>query len=220
MPRLLFEKTGSAVWISHLDLMRVFQRAFKRAGLPLTHTHGFNPRPSVSIALPLSVGVSSVCELLDFELDTENEICNAEICDRINKALVDGVRVLEVYGDGRKIRDLCLLHCQVEMVYDNGVPHGACVDLEDLFKQEEIVVPKKTKSGIQDQNIAAMIRRISVIQESEDRIILDALVCCQNPTLNPMQLSLAVTKYLPNLKSDFSRCHRLEIYDVNENVFR
>ena len=39
MPRLLFEKTGSAVWMSHLDLMRLFQRAFKRAELPLTHTH-------------------------------------------------------------------------------------------------------------------------------------------------------------------------------------
>ena len=62
MPRLCFEKTGNAVWISHLDLMRVFQRAFKRAGLPLTHTQGFNPRPSVSIALPLSVGIESVCE--------------------------------------------------------------------------------------------------------------------------------------------------------------
>ena len=66
MPRALFEKTGNARYISHLDLMRVFQRAFKRAGLPLTHTQGFNPRPSVSIALPLSLGVESRCELLDF----------------------------------------------------------------------------------------------------------------------------------------------------------
>ena len=49
MPRALFEKTGNARYISHLDLMRVFQRAFKRAGLPLTHTQGFNPRASVSI---------------------------------------------------------------------------------------------------------------------------------------------------------------------------
>ena len=53
MARLLFEKKGSAVWISHLDLMRLFQRAFKRAGLHLKHTQGFNPRPSVSTALPL-----------------------------------------------------------------------------------------------------------------------------------------------------------------------
>ena len=96
MPRLLFEKTGNAVWISHLDLMRVFQRAFKRAGLPLTHTQGFNPRPSVSIALPLSVGIESRCELLDFELYGE-KIPNEEIHSKLNEALVAGVRVLSVY---------------------------------------------------------------------------------------------------------------------------
>lgn len=220
MPRLLFEKTGNAVWVSHLDLMRIFQRAFKRAGLPLTHTQGYNPRPSVSIALPLSVGVSSLCELLDFQLDTGNEIDLNEIRDRLNDTLIDGVRVLQVYNDGHKIRDLALLHCQVEMTYDNGVPSGACAALSDLFKAEEIVVTKKTKSGVQDQNIVSMIRRISVMQESDDRIILDALVCCQNPTLNPMQLPLAVEKYLPEFKADFSQSRRLEIYDVHENVFR
>lgn len=45
MLRALFQKTGNAVYISHLDLMRLFQRAFKRAGLPLTHTQGFKPPP-------------------------------------------------------------------------------------------------------------------------------------------------------------------------------
>ena len=97
MTRLLFEKTGNAVWISHLDLMRLFQRAFKRAGLTLKHTQGFNPRPSVSIALPLSVGVQSQCELLDFELDGEI-VDNRFILEKLNHALVKGVRVIEVYG--------------------------------------------------------------------------------------------------------------------------
>ena len=95
MPRLLFEKKGSAIWISHLDLMRLFQRAFKRAGLHLTHTQGYNPRPSVSIALPLSVGVGSGCELLDFDLDADTVSCD-EICSRLNHSLVEGVRVLQV----------------------------------------------------------------------------------------------------------------------------
>lgn len=220
MPRLLFEKKGNAVWISHLDLMRVFQRAFKRAGLPLTHTHGFNPRPSVSIALPLSVGVSSMCELLDFQLDTEENVNFDVMRSLLNETLIEGVRILQVYGDGRKIRDLMLLHCQVEMVYDNDVPDHACDAVAELFRSDEIVVAKKTKSGLQDQNIASMIRRISVRQESGNSLVLDAVVCYQNPTLNPMQLPLAVEKYLPTLKPDFSRCQRLEIYDINENVFR
>ena len=103
MSRLLFEKTGNAVWSSHLDLMRIFQRAFKRAGLPLTHTQGFNPRPSVSIAMPLSVGVESICELLDFDLDGETVSCE-EITARLNDALVPGVRVLQTYTSGRKLK--------------------------------------------------------------------------------------------------------------------
>lgn len=94
MPRALFEKAGNARYISHLDLMRVFQRAFKRAGLPLTHTQGFNPRPSVSIALPLSLGVESRCELLDFEL--EHPCACDEICGRLNAALIDGVHDIEI----------------------------------------------------------------------------------------------------------------------------
>ena len=90
MPRALFEKTGTAAYISHLDLMRLFQRSFKRAGLPLTHTKGFNPRPSVSIALPMSLGVESVCELLEFDLEVDGFSCE-EIRDRLNKNLTEGV---------------------------------------------------------------------------------------------------------------------------------
>ena len=53
--RLLFSKTGRAKYISHLDLMRTFQRAFARAKIPIKHTEGFNPHPFVSIALPRCV---------------------------------------------------------------------------------------------------------------------------------------------------------------------
>ena len=133
MPRLLFEKTGNAVWISHLDLMRLFQRAFKRAGLALTHTQGFNPRPSVSIALPLSVGVASCCELLDFDLDGEAVPCE-QIQQRLNQALVSGIRVLDVYETGRKLRELSLLRCHVLLEYDRGIPENAVSAICDLFK--------------------------------------------------------------------------------------
>ena len=57
MPRMLFEKTGNSVWVSHLDLMRIFQRAFRRAGLLLKHSQGFTPRAIVSIALPRVLAV-------------------------------------------------------------------------------------------------------------------------------------------------------------------
>jgi len=219
MPRLLFEKKGNAVWMSHLDLMRVFQRAFKRAGLPLTHTQGFNPRPSVSIALPLSVVVESVCELLDFDLDGE-AVPNEEICSKLNHALVDGVQVLQVYENGKKIRDLSLLHCQVTLEYDSGIPNNARVALQELFSRKSLIVPKKSKNGMQEQDIIPMLNNLEVIEAGECELVLDCVVCCQNPTLNPMQLVAAIALHQPVLKPDFAKCRRIEVFDKENNVFR
>lgn len=218
MPRALFEKTGNAVWISHLDLMRLFQRSFKRAGLPLTHTQGFNPRPLVSIALPLSVGVESVCELLDFDLDGVQVPCE-EIGERLNAALVDGVRVLDVYDNGSKIKNLALLRSVVTLEYDNGVPERAGERIRELFARSTLTVEKKGKNGITEQDIISMIRSVDV-RAKENTVELEMVACCQNPTLNPMQLCAAIERYLPDLKPDFVKCRRVELYDGNENVFR
>ena len=219
MARLVFEKTGNAVWISHLDLMRLFQRAFKRAGFSLKHTQGFNPRPSVSIALPLSVGVESVCELLDF--DIEGELPPVEtIRDRLNDALVAGVRVLAVSHDGRKLRELSLLSCQVRLEYDNGVGADTAVQIEELFKRGELTVSKKSKNGPVEQDIIPMIRRLSVRQEDGNTVCIDALICCQNPSMNPMQISGAVERYLPECRPDHAAYRRIEIYDSDEKIFR
>lgn len=219
MTRLRFEKTGQAVWISHLDLMRVFQRAFKRAGLPLKHTQGFNPRPFVSIALPLSVGIESRCELLDFELEGEPVGCD-EIRDRLNAALVSGVRVLEVYEGGRKLRDLSLLDCQVRLEYDAGVPEDAETGIAALFARESLTVEKKGKNGVSEQDIIPMIRSFWVSELDGNTLILNARICCQNPTLNPTLLTAAIGCYAPQWQPDFAGYSRLEIYDSNGVVFR
>lgn len=219
MPRLLFEKTGNAVWMSHLDLMRVFQRAFKRAGLHLKHSQGYNPRPFVSIALPLSVGVESCCELLDCELEGEQVSCD-DITERLNKALVDGVRVRQTYEDGRKIKYLSLLRCNIRLEYDSGVPQGAMEELQGLFKRECVCVTKKSKNGIVEQDIIPMIRNMQICKEDEHTVVLDALICCQNPTLNPAQIVAAIGKYLPECAPDFAKYCRTEVFDENENVFR
>ena len=219
MPRLLFEKTGSAVWMSHLDLMRLMQRAFKRAGLPLTHTHGFNPRPSVSIALPLSVGVESVCEILDFDLEGELPLMET-IQTRLNAALVPGITVRQVYMDGRKIRDLALLRCRLGLEYDGGIPAGATDAIATLFARESLMVEKKSKNGIREQDIRPMIRELSVAQTGEKELRVEALITCQNPSLNPMQLYGAIVRYLPEVAPDFCTCRREELYDEKETIFR
>ena len=112
MHRILFEKTGRAIWMSHLDLMRLMQRAFRRAGVVLHHSQGFTPHAYVSMLLPLSVGMESVCELMEYELDGELAVTP----EALNAVLPEGVRVLEVYESTRKARELrrlrALLTCR------------------------------------------------------------------------------------------------------------
>jgi radical SAM-linked protein len=198
--------------------MRLFQRAFKRASLPLKHTQGFNPRPSVSIALPLSVGVASSCELLDFDLDCEFDQWD-QLPERLNSVLVEGVRVLQVYHNGRKIRDLSLMRSVITLEYDKGVPDAATSMIDKMLSQDVLTVVKKTKSGPQEQNIIPMIRRFA-LTSSQNEIAIEVMHCCQNPTLNPMQIPAAIVSYLPDYAPDFSKCCRIEIYDNNEVVFR
>lgn len=219
MARLLFEKTGDAIWISHLDLMRLFQRSFKRAGLPLKHTQGFNPRPSVSIALPLSVGVESCCELLDFDLEGCSCSCE-EISAKLSPVLVDGVRILDCYDSGKKIRDLAFLACTVELEYDDGIAESDVDSIRELFTREALIVTKKSKSGPVEQDIIPMIRSILVEHKDRNSVQINAVICCQNPSLNPVQLIQAIEKYLPELKPDFAQCRRRELYDTAMNVFR
>ncbi len=219
MPRLLFSKEGEAVWISHLDLMRLFQRSFKRSGLPLTHTQGYNPRPSVSIALPLSVGMESVCELLDFDLDGNSVPCE-EIAARLNETLVKGIHVHACYTEGRKVRDLAFLRCKLTLEYDAGIPKDAVAKLQALFAAPSLVVPKKGKNGIVDQDIIPMLRQIQIQPIGDREVELEAMICCQNPSINPMQLIAAIARYCPAMKPDHVTCRREEIYDTKETIFR
>ena len=100
--RLLFTKEAQASYISHLDTMRTFQRVFPRAELHLKHSNGFHPHPIISIVLPLPVGQSSDCELLDFE--TVEETDGAGIAEKLNTGLPAGLRVRECYPVTRPVR--------------------------------------------------------------------------------------------------------------------
>ena len=117
MHRIRFEKTGRAVWMSHLDLMRLMQRAFRRAGVVLHHSQGFTPHAYVSMLLPLSVGMESVCELMEYELDGELAVTP----EALNAVLPEGVRVLEVYESTRKARELRRLRALLTLEYDYAV---------------------------------------------------------------------------------------------------
>ena len=219
MHRILFEKTGNAIYISHLDLMRLFQRTFKRAGLNLKHTQGFSPRAMVSIALPLSVGVESRCEVLDYEL-VDQALSFEEITDRLNATMPAGIRVLEAYDSPRKPKDLTHLDIAIRLEYDNGVPQGAAEAIRALFAREEVIVTKRGKNGPVDQNIVPMIFDLEVNEISGQELEITARVCAQNPSLNPQLMVNAIENELPDFRPDFTKISRREVIDPNGNIFR
>ena len=219
MNRLLFEKTGKAIYISHLDTMAMFPRVFLRAGLHVKFTQGMSPHAYVSIALPLSVGMSSQCELLDFTLE-EDGMEPASLPHRLNPCFPAGLRVLSAYDSPRKVKELSFLRCQVNLEYDDGATERQEAQLRELFSRESILVEKKTKKGMAETDIRPMIRSLEVQRLSGQELGLEAVICAQNPALNPQYLTQAIERYLPECAPSFAAAHRVEVYDGDMRVFR
>ena len=219
MRRLLFCKSGNAIYISHLDLMRLFQRAFKRAGLNLKHTQGFSPRAMVSIALPLSLGNESQCEILDYEL-VGQDIPHDEVRERLNAALPAGVRVLEAYESDRKVKHLTHLDVMICLEYDAGIKDGCVEALEALFGRESLIVTKRGKNGPTDQDIIPMMSDLKIERMNDQMLAVYVRVCAQNPSLNPQQLVTAIENELDEYKPDFAHIHRLEVIADDGTIFR
>ena len=216
--RLLFVKEAQASYISHLDLIRTFQRAFPRTELEIKHTQGYHPHPIMSIVLPLPVGQSSDCELLDFEVTQDTD--GAGIADTLNTGMPTGLRVLDCYSAVRPIRELADLRAEVELEYDGGVPAGAVDALQELFARPELVIQKRTKrKDLADVDIAPMLRSVA-LTEGEGVIRADVIVQAQNPGLNPHLLGKAIERYLPELTPDFIRVRRMAVLDANGDEFR
>ena len=213
--RLRFEKTGRAIYISHLDLMGAMQRGFARADLPLKFSEGFNPHPQISILLPLSVGTASVCELMDFRLKEERDI--STLPEQLTAVMPDGIKALEVYPAVRKSADLKWLEVEGELEYDERKP--AVEDLEAFFNQPELIIEKKTKRGLGKADIRPAIQTIA-FSGTEDGIRLRARISAQEPTLNPEHLVNALRQLRSELAPDFARFTRMETYDASGYVYR
>ena len=216
--RLLFIKEAQAAYISHLDLLRTFQRCFPRTELDIKHSQGFHPHPIISIVLPLPVGQSSDCELLDFEVTQTTD--GSGIAEKLNTGMPSGLRVLDCYEAKRPVRELALLRADLELDYDNGVPEGAVDKLKELFARPELVIQKRTKrKEMADVDIAPMIHSVE-LTEGESVVRGTVVVQAQNPGLNPQLLERAIANYLPELVPDFVRVRRRELLDEEGKIFR
>ncbi len=215
--RMLFSKTGRAVYISHLDLMRTLTRAFMRAECRLKYSEGFNPHPNISIALPLSVGCASVCEIMDFKM-LEDMPCE-EIRSRLSVQMPEGIEVMEVYEPERKVKEIKWLEVSGVFEYDERDAGKMAAALNEFYSADSIVIEKKTKRGIGQSDIRPAIKSITFEQSGGD-VVMRAVISAQEPTLNPELIADALRQLTPDIAPDFAKFKRLEIFDENMQVFR
>ncbi len=206
--RLRFSKTGRAVYISHLDLMRTMQRVFSRAGVPLKYSEGFNPHAKISIILPLSVGTASLCEYMDFALTEDRDL--AALPKALNPYMPEGIEALEAYPAPAKGAELKWLRL-------SGVMKGGrdAAFYNDFFAQSSILVEHRAKRGVRTDDIAPaikMARFTDIPGGAEAALILHA----QEPTVSPELMMAALGQDAPA----YFRFTRLEAYREDMTPFR
>ncbi len=197
---LIYEKKGNARYISHLDFVRTYNRTMRRAGLPVAFSEGFNPHPLLGFALPLSVFYTSECELLEFRL--KEELREDEILTRINAVIPEGIRILSVHKGKSRMKKL---RYALYYVYPESMPQS----IDDFLAMKEIVIDKKTKSGIKDTDIRSDIKSIVLLPDRMEMV----LSAGSDKNLKPDVVVKAMNKYIDGYQSGDCDYHRKAIYD-------
>lgn len=143
--RIKFTKEGPMKFVGHLDTMRYFQKAIRRAELPIAFSGGYSPHMIMSFAAPLGVGVTSTGEYFDMELTAT--IPTDEICQRLNSQMVDGIHVLSArqVEDGKASKAMSLVAAAdylVEFRPGKAPADGWQTRITEFLKQPEILVTK------------------------------------------------------------------------------
>ena len=197
---LRYKRGESIKYVSHLDFVRVFGRAFRRADLPIAHSEGFNPHPLLTFALPLSVGYTSECELMEFVL--EKELSEAEIKEKLQNSMPVGIEITGVYKGKTKMKKL-----------DNALyivkPENIPDDIKAFLSLECILIEKKTKSGIKETDIRGDIKNITI----KDGCFEMLLSAGSRANLKPEVVMNAMNKYIDGYNSGECEYHRKQILD-------
>jgi len=202
MPRYVarFEKGGYTKYISHLDLLRVFKRAFKVMGLDIKYSNGYNPHPKMSFAQPLSLGYSSLCEYLEFETMTPH---NPNVLrEDLAKNLPRDLAITELFQFDSEVKTLAAESDACE--YKIFVPYeGTEEDFRELFAsymaQDRITALKKMKKTktLEEVDIKNKIRSWKVSKEGDNAVIDCILDSGSHSNLSP---ELVIKSFL-----DFSK---------------
>lgn len=198
-----YKKCGRAKYISHLDMVRVFNRVFRRGRIPVAYSEGFNPHPKISFALPLSVFYESECEILLFSV-TEETTCDA-LKEKFNSVMPEGLEVIEICEGKPDVKHLsfCLYNVWCNLPTEEM--------LKSFLSLNSMIVPKKTKSGIKDTDIRGDIASIEI--EGDHLSML--LSAGSQANLKPDVALKAMNKYIDNFSAPDAEYLRKAIYTDN-----
>lgn len=173
-----FQKDKGISYTSHLDVQRTLQRAFRRANLPLAYTKGFNPHPKLSFATALATGFSSAGEWIDVEL--EQDVSPEDFIARANAAVPSGMRFVTAFVADDTIGTLSKLLCSarytISLFWENPASKAQIeAALKQLLNEKEVIVQKKTKSGIRPTDIRPEILEAFVLDDSDAPVQIELL---------------------------------------------
>lgn len=165
-----FEKTKEISYTSHLDVQRTLQRAFRRANLPLAFSKGFNPHPKLSFATALATGYTSAGEWIEVELD--GEVTPEQFIERVNMALPNGMRFVSAFvaDDGFMTLSKMLVAAKYVVTLYTDAPvttEALRAAVDAIMRSDEVIVEKKTKSGVKPANIRPEILEAEAISASD-----------------------------------------------------
>jgi radical SAM-linked protein len=171
--RLRFAKAEALKYISHLDLARTWERVFRRAGLPVAYSKGFNPRPRFQIAAALPVGVIGWAEYLDVWL-TVPLICE-EVLSRLQPALPPGLKVLD--AEEVELRAPALQSQMREADYRAVVQSREPLDavrtrVEALLHAPTVLLKRHHKGRLQTYDLRPLIQRVTVESGQDGELVL------------------------------------------------
>ncbi len=173
----VYHKGRALGMISHLDVQRTLQRAFRRAGLPLLYSNGFNPHPQFSFATAAATGMSSDCEW--FEVQLFEPIEPTEFIRRANAAMPEGMSVSDAHelpeGFGSLSAKLRAALYRAELKFDSPVDGEKLNQTLEAMLAGEIVVNKRTKSGIRPVDMRPYILEVSVEEVGDGTAVLRVL---------------------------------------------
>jgi radical SAM-linked protein len=202
--RVKFNRGEELKFISHLDIIRLWVRALRRARIPLEYSEGFSPHPKISLAVPLSVGVTADNELMDVFIS--RQISPHWFMGTVNGQLPDGIKVLEVSPVGFNVPSLQsqirFAQYQVEVKTDKSVDEIKTT-IDRLLSLESLPWHHERDTGRRSYDLRVLIDDIWLIDASPSSAILGMrLRCDESGSGRPEQvvLALGVTEYPKSIR--------------------